>query len=139
MTFIDAAGSRAEHQTTFRKHVQSVMNASKKSTAEHIHDVRGTTPGTPEDLSLANANADTTVPGNPIACPIDPSIFPSISQLTTKFAKLKLKSLREGKLGGELLAKCPQLVVRIYHPIVTKFIYTSPPSYDGREVCSVIS
>ena len=116
------------------------MHASEKSIAEHISHMRSGTPGTPSTESLAIANANTTVPGTNSPCPLDPSVFPSISQFTTKFAKLKFKSLGEGKLGGELLAKCPQLVARIYHPIVTKFLYslTPPIQWAGGVLCDLL-
>ena len=103
------------------------MHASAKSMTQHINHERSGTPDTPTTESLAIANADATVPDPTSPCQIEPSIFPSISQLTTKFAKLKLKSLGEGRLGGELLAKFPQQIAKIYHPIVTKFLYTLTP------------
>ena len=64
------------------------MYASEESMTDHISHMRGKTPGTPLQPQMAIANANATVPRSDSSCPVDPSIFPSISQLTTKFAKL---------------------------------------------------
>ena len=116
------------------------MHASAKSMAEHINHMRSGTPSTPKNPSLAIANANTTMPGADVPCPIEPAIFPTVSKLTTKFAKLKFKSLGEGRLGGELLAKFPRQMAQIYHPIVTKFLYTvTPPiQWTGGVLCDLL-
>ena len=107
---------------------------------EHISHMRARTPDTPSPQPLAHATADATEPWNFEACPLDPVAFPYISQLTTKFAKLKRKSLGEGRIGGELLAKFLQQMARMYHPIVTKFLYslTPPIQWAGGVLCDLL-
>eukprot|EP00973_Karenia_brevis_P001421 192832-Karenia_brevis.AAC.1 len=50
---------------------------------------------------------------------IDPSAFPSRSDLVSGFSRLAPKALGEGRLGGELFRLCPQLFAALYHPVAT--------------------
>ena len=57
--------------------------------------------------------------GQAIAPSIDLDIFPSVSDLTRRFAKLRPKALSEANLGGKLYRICIDIFARIYHQITT--------------------
>ena len=76
---------------------------------------------------LAGTQTSVVHMGEAVATSIDPDIFPSLSELAQRFAKLRPKARSEANLGGELYRICPDIFAQIYHPIATKFLFTCIP------------
>ena len=116
--YIDGCSDIIQHKMAFRTHICNLLQCQVKTLAEHIQDHRAGFADGSHMHNVCSANA----------VAIDPGLVPSISEVTTRMAKLGPKGLGESLIAGELFAAAPSQLARLYHPLYTKILNCLPPA-----------
>eukprot|EP00973_Karenia_brevis_P046063 6380325-Karenia_brevis.AAC.1 len=126
----EPAKTFVDHKRHFQQYFAQLTSAATSTYSSHVDRYRS---------SYQQGLLAASVCGRH-ECRVDPSLFVSQTQLTSKFAHMKPKGLGENRLGGELFKVHPQLFSSIYHPIVTKSICSvfMPLQWVGGQVFELL-